>query len=100
MLALTFIHFSLSKKNKTKQKSAHLSGQTLQTPPKFHEKTLKKTQKEQKWEREMEKNEILGPPPFRASPFGPNPPFGPTPGPHPPPKGVCSSVFFVHLVVV
>ena len=43
----------------------------LQTPPKFHEKTPRQKQKERNGGgRGKKKREILGPPPFRAPPFG------------------------------
>ena len=65
-------------------KRAHFRTPALQTPPKFHEKTPRETQKERILWREREKTrDILGtlraptlraptlPPPFGSSPFGP-----------------------------
>ena len=46
-------------------KRAHLRALALHTPSKFHEKTTRERQKEQKWGgRGKKKREILGPPPF------------------------------------
>ena len=61
---------------------AHLKAQALQTPPKFHEKTPEKEEKNEFCGgRGKEKREILGPPPFGPPPFLGS---GPTlPGPHP-----------------
>ena len=48
----------------------------LQTPPKFHEKTHRETQKERNGGgKRKKKREIFGPPPFGAPPFE-APPFG------------------------
>ena len=75
-------------------KRAHLRAPALETPPKFHERTPRETQKERNGGgRGKTKSEILGgpafgPPPFEpqrsgAPPFGPPllqaPPFGPPP---------------------
>ena len=70
-------------------KRAHLRAPALQTPPKFYEKTPRKTQKENGGGEEKKKRGILGPPPFGTLPFGPPtlqtahpsgpPPFGPPP---------------------
>ena len=57
-------------------KRAHFRAPALQTPPKFHEKTPRETQRERNGgEKGKKKREILGPPPFGAPPFG-APPFG------------------------
>ena len=60
-------------------KREHMRVLALQTPPKFHEKTPRETQKRAKWWREREKKrKILGSTPFGAPPFG-APPFGAPP---------------------
>ena len=72
-------------------KRAHFRTPALQTPPEFHEKTPRETQKERiLWREREKKNKILGtlraptlraptlPPPFGPSPFGP--PLGLAPG--------------------
>ena len=51
-------------------KRAHLRAPTLQTPPKFHEKTPQRKQKEQKWGRECKNAQHFGPPILR-DPRGP-----------------------------
>ena len=57
-------------------KRAHLRPWRFKTPPKFHEKTPRETQKERNGGgRGKKKREILGLPPFGAPPFG-APPFG------------------------
>ena len=62
-------------------KRAHFRTPALQTPPKFHEKTPRETQKERNGGgKGKKKREILGLPPFGAPPFGAHPsgapPFG------------------------
>ena len=55
-------------------KRAHLSAPTLQTPPKFHEKTPEREEKNEFCGgRGKKKREILGLPPFGPPPFGPHP---------------------------
>ena len=56
-------------------KRAHLRPRRFKTPPKFHEKTPRETQKERNGGKKgKKKREILGPPPSGPHPFG-APPF-------------------------
>ena len=84
-------------------KRAHLTAPALQTPPKFHEKTSRETEKELKWAGEgKKKREILGLPPFGAPPCGAHPsgvrffwvwapPFGPHHDTHTDPNGLAQN---------